>query len=132
VTPTRDVVMIQETVPNSRLITSGVVMFGIPYGISIISGATSARSADSRLYIPVVGPWMDLAARNDEIGLRGHRDTGNRVLLVADGIFQGLGVLQIIGGFVFPTTRVVTTSATVQVAPTVGSSLVGIGAVGRF
>jgi hypothetical protein len=131
VAPTRDVIVTEEKVPNTGLITSGVLMFGIPYGISVAAAATSERSADSRLFLPVVGPWMDLAARGNDVGLRSG-DTGNKVLLIADGIFQGLGVLQIIGGFVFPTTRVVTQSATIQVAPTVGSSLVGIGAVGQF
>jgi len=130
--PSRDVITTEEKTPNFGLITSGALMLGIPYAVSVMVAGTSDRSADSRLYIPVVGPWVDLGERGGEVGPRRGGDTTNKVLLVADGIFQGLGMLQIIGGFVFPTTKVVTRTATVQVAPAVGSSLVGVGAVGRF
>jgi hypothetical protein len=56
----------------------------------------------------------------------------NKVLLVADGLFQGFGALQVLGGFLFPTTRTVTQTANVQVLPNVGSTHVGITAVGSF
>ncbi|HWO11814.1 MAG TPA: hypothetical protein VNN80_20115, partial [Polyangiaceae bacterium] len=35
-------------------------------------------------------------------------ETVNKVLLVTDGVFQGIGALQIVGAFIFPETRAVT------------------------
>jgi hypothetical protein len=132
ISPPRDVITIQEKTPNAGLITSGVMLFGIPYAASVIVAASSDRQGDKNLYIPVVGPWMDLADRGQCFGPRCDNETSNQVLLVANGILQGVGVLQIVGGFVFPSTRTVTRTAGVHVTPTGGRSSVGLAAYGSF
>ncbi len=128
-----DVITYEESMPNGALIGSGLTMFGASYVPSMIVAASSDHPGDTALYIPIVGPWMDLAQR-DSACPGGHclNDAANKVLLVADGVFQGLGALQIMGGFLFPTTRTVTQIAGVQVIPTVGTAQVGLTAVGRF
>ena len=95
---------------------------------------SSARAVDnSTLYVPVVGPWLNLARRDSECpNGRCMGDTPNKVLLAVDGVFQGIGVLQVLGGFLFPTTRTVTQTAGVQVLPSVGVHQVGLTAVGAF
>ena len=66
-----------------------------------------------------------------------------KVLLVGDGILQGLGALQILGGFVFPETRTVAGAASppltatvggvnVRVAPSRVATGYGLTAVGTF
>lgn len=133
VTAPHDVITYEESMPNGALIGSGLTMFGASYIPSMIVAASSDHSGDSALYVPIVGPWMDLARR--DIGCpygRCQNDASNKVLLVASGVFQGLGALQIMGGFLFPTTRTVTQIAGVQVVPSVDSSQVGLTAVGRF
>jgi hypothetical protein len=131
--PPRDVITYQESMPNGALIGSGLTMFGASYIPSLVVAASSSRGGDMSLYIPVVGPWVDLGQRDSQCpGSRCYGDAANKVLLVADGIFQGLGALQILGGFLFPTTRTVTQTARVHVLPTVGSSHVGLTAVGAF
>jgi hypothetical protein len=125
--------------PNSALLSSGLFVFGVPYLTSVVVAATSSRPEDKNLYIPVVGPWLDFAQREDcgSIGQRScDNETVNKVLLGADGILQGLGALQIVGAFLMPETRTVTTVATeprIMVGPTrVGRTGYGLAAAGTF
>jgi hypothetical protein len=71
----------------------------------VVAGSNS-RSDDDRLWIPVAGPWMDLANREPCGELAGGGSCGSentyKVLLVADGVLQGIGALQVLGGFLFP------------------------------
>lgn len=128
-----DVITYEESMPNGALIASGLTMFGVSYLPSMIVAASSSQPGDTSLFVPIVGPWMDLAQR-DSSCLYGHcdRDTGNKVILVMDGVLQGLGALQIVGGFLFPTTRTVTQVASVHVVPSVSATQMGLTAVGAF
>jgi hypothetical protein len=126
--------VVQETRPDANLIGSGVLLLGLSYGASVIIGATSGRQEDKHLYVPVAGPWIDLARRAPCLDDSCPHETGNKILLVADGIIQGAGLLQILGGFLFPETRYVThiASRRVHVAPVAGPGGVGISASGVF
>ena len=132
VSPPRDVVTTREKVPNAALITSGAVMFGIPYTTSFVVAASSNRTSDRHLFLPLVGPWIDLASRGQCVGPSCDGETSNKVLLVFDGLLQSAGALQFMSGFLFPTTRIVTRTASVQVAPSGGRSGMGLTAYGRF
>jgi hypothetical protein len=128
-----DVITYEESMPNGALIGSGLTMFGASYIPSMIVAAASDHPGDTALYIPVAGPWIDLANRDSGCpGGHCYGDAANKVLLVANGVFQGLGTLQILGGFLFPTTRTVTQVAGVHVIPSVSSDHLGLTAVGRF
>src|SRR5262249_9042189 len=134
--PQRYTVTWQEVRPNADLIGGGIAMLGLTYGASIIVGAASDRQSDQFLYVPVAGPWMALANREPCYGPCRPGETFNQVLLVADGLLQGAGVLQILGGFLFPEVRTVTRVAEVpkgvHIAPQVGLHSVGISAYGAF
>jgi hypothetical protein len=132
VAPTRDVITTQQRVPNAGLITSGAIMFGVPYASSVIVAASSDRQGDKNLYIPLAGPWMDLADRGRCRGFSCDNETSNQVLLVFNGILQGVGALQIVSGFVFPSTKTVTRTVGVHVTPTGGRSSMGLAAYGSF
>jgi hypothetical protein len=133
-TPPRDVATWEEKTPNSGLVGSGILMFGISYGTSVIVASASDRPSDAALYIPLAGPWLDLANRGDCHGVGcDANEAANRVLLVTSGLFQAAGVLQILGGFIFPETRRVTRVAEgVHVTPSAGLGSVGIAAYGAF
>lgn len=91
--------------PNMGLVTSGIVMFGLSYGTSAVIASTSDRDEDDNLYVPLAGPWMNLADRPD-CGNECGTETAYKIALVADGIFQAAGALQIIGGlFIWPRER---------------------------
>lgn len=100
--------------PNPYLLNSGLFTLGLSYIPALVVAIESDRPEDKHLYAPVVGPWLDLADREDCDGAADDcsGETVNKVLLVTDGIFQGLGALQIVGSFVFPETRTVTVSNT--------------------
>ncbi len=62
-------------------------------------------------------------------------ETANKVLLAADGVFQGIGALQILGAFLMPEvhTTYVATEPRVVVGPSrVGRSGYGLAAGGTF
>lgn len=134
-----DTITTEHTRPNVGLITSGLIMFGGTYAASTIVAAESSRPADNRLAVPLVGPWLDYGDRGSCSFASGgntcsNTETANRVLLVADGIAQGLGVLQIVGGFIFPEHKVVQTTvstASVDFRPSFGS-MNGVTASGKF
>jgi len=131
--PSNDVITYEERMPNGSLIGSGLTMFGFSYLPSVVVAASSSRAGDSALYVPIVGPWVDLARRDSDCARSPcPGDTGNKVLLVASGVFQGLGALQVLGGFLFPTTRTVTQTTGVHVLPSVGVNQLGLTAVGAF
>ena len=101
---------VTTTGPNRQLLHSGIFALGVPYVASVIVAASSDRSEDKHLYIPVAGPWLDFANR----GGCGHigepscdTETAYKILLVGNGILQGVGALEIVGSFFYPETRTV-------------------------
>ena len=120
-----------EFVPNGEMIGSGVVLLGTTYAASVVAATMSSNEADARLFVPVAGPWMAFAGRAD--GKPDSREeTVGKALLVADGILQGIGALQIVGGLSFPKARtVITERAGVRIVPTIGR-VNGLAAVGKF
>lgn len=128
----------EETVPNTGLIASGVILFGASYASSLVVAAgTSDYDPDKKLYIPVAGPWMDLADRKGDCGRGANAPSCDNedlydVLLVADGIAQGVGALQVIGGFVFPVHRTTVTEAKVVITPRFSPNMLGVSALGVF
>ncbi|MET0594228.1 MAG: hypothetical protein ABW133_16115 [Polyangiaceae bacterium] len=102
---------VTTTGPNRELLHSGIFALGVPYVASVIVAASSDRSEDKHLYIPVAGPWMDYANRGG-CGGEGQpscdAETAYKILLIGNGILQGIGALEIVGSFLFPETRTVT------------------------
>jgi len=133
--------------PNTSLLWSGAVMLAISYGTAAVVGGASTLSTDRDLLIPVVGPWVDLAERPHCGSSPGERscdgETAAKVMIGIDGVFQGLGALQMVGAFIWPGHRTVTTTTTttakalkpelLRVGPTkVGAYGYGLGAIGTF
>lgn len=128
------------TGPNRRLIGSGLITFGVSYIPALIVAGTSDTSADHHLYVPIVGPWLDLGDRPGcgagHIGC--DTETTDKVLLVFDGIFQGIGAITTVWGFLTPEHREVTTTTaaadkpTVHVTPASLGTGYGLAAFGSF
>lgn len=125
--------------PSHSMLFSGLATFGISYGAAAVVAAESDLSADHRLYVPFAGPWLALSGRGP-CGVGAPRScdaaTANKVLIITDGVFQGLGGLLIIESFLNPETRTVTradaTQPRVRVAPLLGSNGYGVAAFGNF
>ena len=132
------------TAPNQTLLHSGAWILGLSYVPAVIVAAESSRAGDKKLYIPVAGPWLDLATRQGCQPGVSCNETANKVLIVIDGIFQGMGALDIVGSFIFPETHTVTVSSSgrcespapslsVHIAPAqISGRAYGIAAIGTF
>ena len=99
---------------NAPMFATGAIVFAGTYGASAIVAATSSHPGADRLYVPVVGPWLALNDwGNCPIAQpRCDENTTDKVLLVADGVFQAAGVATMIVGLLSPrTTTVVTRTA---------------------
>ena len=124
-----------DPTPNADLIASGLFTLAIPYVASVVVATESKRYGDYYLYTPVAGPWLDLAHRDDcpPYGTCAN-ETAYKILLVADGVLQGFGALEILSGFLFPETHTVKTESTprVRVVPNVARGAAGFTALGTF
>jgi hypothetical protein len=128
------------TRPNRTLLMTGLVVFGAPYVASIGIAATSSHGGDGNLWVPAVGPWLDFGARGGcPAGGDCGAETGNKVLLVIDGILQTVGLLQVAGAFVFPETYGTATVASrgsrtaIHFTPAkLAGDAYGVSAVGEF
>ena len=136
--------------PNTALLWSGAVMLGLSYGSAAVVGSVSTLDQDRNLLIPVAGPWVDLATRpgcgSGPTDRSCSGETASKAGIAIDGVFQGLGTLQIIGAFVWPRHHshdTIVNSAkadskkiykpTIHFAPTkVGYDGYGLGAGGTF
>jgi len=137
-TPRQAAVTTESGGPNTALISTGLVSFGIAYGASVIVASQSEHPGDKHLFVPIAGPWIDLANRGrcnvNNTSCDG--ETTNKVLLVIDGVVQGAGALAVIGGLLSTggSSHATTVSQTgVHFTPvSYGSGSPGIAAFGNF
>jgi hypothetical protein len=105
-----------------------------------VTAAISDRDEDKKLFIPVVGPWMDLADRDcNARGCGGNEDV-NKAMLITSGVVQGAGVLLAVSSLFIPekvedrrlSAKAAPPKPEVKVSPVSFASGGGIGAIGRF
>jgi hypothetical protein len=129
---------------NAPVFTTGALLFLGSYGASVIvAGSADEDELDNGveyLYVPVVGPWLTLSDRRScPIG---ETDCDNattyRVLLAADGLFQGAGVITMISGILQPTAhrvpmRTAKLDKKLRITPTTYAGTgAGLTVLGRF
>jgi len=88
--------------PNGALLIGGTAVFLGSYAPAVIVAAAANTSFDNNLYIPLVGPWLDIANRpqcgDGLLEPRCSSQTGRKVLLAVDGVFQAAGAVSIVLG----------------------------------
>jgi hypothetical protein len=133
--PVIDTSTTHVSLPNRPLLITGAIILGASYAGSAIVAASSSRTADEKLYYPVVGPWMDLDERDCDINRCNNRRL-NQGLLIGDGIVQGLGALTLLMGLIVPekTTRhwYLIGQSSLFVLPQLDADAIRVRAVGRF
>lgn len=101
------------TRPNRPLILASVATLVISYTPSFIVAATSPHVGDDKLFIPVLGPWWDLAERpkcGDGAGKTSCRNEFfNDTALIIDGLAHAAGLVGLVSAFFIPEERKVTT-----------------------
>lgn len=129
--------------PNRSLLSTGAGIFVLSYGSSVVAGAISDRDEDKRLFIPVVGPWLDLGQRDCTARGCGSNEDVAKAMIITSGVVQGAGVLVALSSLIIPEKSTVeehTTTASakkpekpsVHVLPVSFAAGAGVGAVGRF
>jgi hypothetical protein len=120
------------------LVSSGVVTLGVGYAAAAIVAATSNHPGDNRLYVPVLGPWLDLGDRGScPIGNQScDHETTNKLLIIGDGIVQAVGAATILAGLFSPSHTAVAQTKTFSIAQivpvTFGEGRPGLAAYGTF
>jgi len=129
---------VEYTGPDRGLLRAGAWTLGLSYTPALVVAIASPLPEDRYLFAPVAGPWLDFAKR-DCTDCK--HETLNQVLLAADGVFQGLGALQIFGSFLFVEHTVVSRPARsdrsknaldLQLLPMRVSGGYGLKAIGNF
>lgn len=125
---------------NAPLAFAGGGVLAGTYIPSLLVGIGSPNSSDKWLLLPVLGPWIDVAERGCG-GPDCGADSGNKILLIGDGILQVGGAVALVSSFfVRPNTIGVMGADNKPKKPTVqfspmqmgrGAS-VGAGVVGTF
>ncbi len=124
--------------PDRGLLRTGAWTLGLSYVPALVVGVGSPLPADRYLLAPVAGPWLDLAKRECPDC---RNETLNKVLLVVDGVAQGVGAAEIVGAFLFvertvtsrpASKRTPSTALDVRFVPTRMAGGYGMNAVGRF
>lgn len=125
--------------PNKPLLGLGSALFVGTYGASVIVGAASGNDADKKLFIPVVGPWIDMGERSCGFGQCNATEDFNNALLVASGVAQAAGIGFVVASLFVPDSSSSRSIAKappkpeVHVLPTsFGRAGAGVGAVGTF
>ncbi len=97
---------------NAPVFATGALVFAGSYGASAIVAATSDHVGADRLYVPVAGPWLALNDWGDcpIEEPRCDKNTTDKVLLVADGVFQAAGIVTMLTGVLSPTSHTVVAS----------------------
>ncbi|HEY8076827.1 MAG TPA: hypothetical protein VIF62_22025 [Labilithrix sp.] len=116
--------------PNRPLLVAGAATFVGAYATGVVVAAESKLDADKRLYVPVVGMWLDVANRPCATCTTG--DTFATISFVAGGVAQVAGLALVATSFVFPEKKRPLPRAAVQIVPLQLAGGGGLGALGTF
>ena len=101
-----------EERPRRGLVIGGALTLGIPWvlGVALASGSDFSNKS-GWLVVPVLGPWINIAARTPDTYCSGYGtnatcvkevDNGYRTLLILDGLTQAAGAVMLIYGLASP------------------------------
>jgi len=117
-------------------IIAGVITLSVPYAIGFsVASALNFEDTTGWLLVPVLGPWITLATRDDICDPGSTRcgdDRAIRSLLVLDGLIQGTGAALLVWGLTSTTKRLVRQDVALEVGPRRVGTGYGIGASARF
>lgn len=123
--------------PNPALLATGGALLVGTWGASAIVGGLSDTDADKNMWIPVVGPWLNLSERECTLGDCGSQSDFHNWLIIGSGVAQGAGALLALSSLFIPQTEkkegLPSAKPTVRFTPMqMGRGGTGVGAVGTF
>lgn len=122
---------------NKGLIITGSAVLGAPWALGLsIAGNDNFSNQSGWLIVPVVGPLITLATRNNCATHDYYSDCyddGARGMLILDGLTQAAGFTLMLLGVTVPKTQLVQSGfVALQLAPIVGPERTGLAALGTF
>jgi hypothetical protein len=122
---------------NKGLVITGSAVLGAPWALGVsIAGNDKFSNQSGWLIVPVVGPLITLALRNDCVTREyysGCYDDGTRGMLILDGLTQAAGLTLMVLGVAVPKTQLVQSGfVALQLAPIVGPERAELAAQGSF
>jgi hypothetical protein len=128
------VVVYQHQRPSKALLITGGAVLAGTYATTAALAAANGPIGDKDLYIPIAGPWINLANRSCAGDCP--NQTRDTVLIAGSGVLQGVGALMILGSFLIPekvpAARIQAGPVKMQVVPTGVAAGGGVGAFGTF
>lgn len=124
--------LVESRRPNRPWLIVGGALFASTYvtTAAVAGGVGSIRDHD--LYIPVAGPWINLATR----GTDQPTNTRDTLLIGGSGVLQGIGLGMVVTSFIIPEKVAGATISAgpvkMLVTPTASAGAGGVGAVGTF
>jgi len=105
--PSRAYDEVRFVTPNRKLLWASGIVFAAGYVPSVIVAIASSDTSDRYLYIPLAGPWIDLAMRNcsEPVGVRCPDSTLHGAGLFFDGLLQLAGLVGLVVAFRVPEAR---------------------------
>ena len=123
----------QRRTPNKALLITGSSLLVSTYVTTAALAGYNGEVGDKDLYIPIVGPWINIAERNGNQYKDNTRDT---LLIAGSGVLQGVGALMAVTSFFVPekvpAARIQAGNVKMEITPQAGAGGGGIGAVGVF
>jgi hypothetical protein len=129
----RETIVARQAIRPHRplLIAGSSMLFGSYAATAAVTAVASyeGRTADERLYLPVVGPWMHLMDTTE--------GTLDMILIAGSGVAQGVGLGLTVLGLVIPekipaaTIEALGTKVNLT-ATSFGRGSAGVGATGQF
>jgi hypothetical protein len=97
----------ESVIPNRKLLWTSGITFGAAYLPAVVVAITSSNDADRYLYIPLAGPWLDLAKRQcvEPAAVHCPDATLHGVGLFVDGLVQLAGLASFVLAFEIPEKR---------------------------
>ncbi|HKO49445.1 MAG TPA: hypothetical protein VJV79_17070 [Polyangiaceae bacterium] len=99
-----------EERPQQGLIVGGTLTLVIPWALGVAAAGSSDFSNQSGwLLVPVLGPWINIAARKPELTCRFsgdachvEADNSYRIVMIIDGLTQAAGAFMLVYGLASP------------------------------
>lgn len=130
--PGESTTVYQQHRPNTPLLVTGGVLLAATYATTAALSGANGPVADRDLYIPIAGPWINLADRDTNR----ENNTRDTVLIAGSGVLQGIGALMLVTSFFVPervpAARISAGNVKMQVSPQASMGGGGVGAVGTF
>ncbi len=132
-TPGESTTIYAKRTPNKALLITGSSLFVSTYATTAALAGANGGLGDKDLYIPIAGPWINIADRN---GANYENNTRDTVLIAGSGVLQGIGALMAVSSFFVPekvpAARIQAGNVQMQIVPQAGAGAGGLGAVGVF